>query len=202
MPTENAGQHAPMDRPFKVPLRWGIAPLLFASTVINYIDRQTLSLLAPYLKLQYHWTNSAYANIVIAFRVAYSVGQTVFGRAVDRTGTRRGLSLTVLWYSIISILTSLARGFYSFMGFRFLLGAGESANWPGATKAVSEWFPKRERALATAFFDSGSSIGGAIAPFIVLTIYFRWGWRPAFMIPGTLGFIWLIVWRWLYYSPA
>ena len=184
-----------------MPLRWWIAALLFASTVINYIDRQTLSLLAPYLKLQYHWTNSDYANIVIAFRVAYSVGQTVFGRAVDRTGTRRGLSLTVLWYSIISILTSLARGFYSFMGFRFLLGAGESANWPGATKAVSEWFPKRERALATAFFDSGSSIGGAIAPFIVLTIYFRWGWRPAFMIPGTLGFIWLIVWRWLYYSP-
>ena len=99
------------------------------------------------------------------------------------------------------MLTSLAAGFYSFATFRFLLGAGESANWPAATKAVSEWFPKRERALATALFDSGSSIGGAIAPFIVLWIYFRWGWRPAFMVPGTLGFLWLIAWRWLYFPP-
>jgi ACS family hexuronate transporter-like MFS transporter len=182
-------------------LRWWIGGILFASTVINYIDRQTLSLLAPYLKVQNHWTNSDYANIVIAFRIAYSIGQTVFGRAIDRVGTRRGLSLTVTWYSIISILTSLARGLYSFAGFRFLLGAGESANWPAATKAVSEWFPKRERGLATALFDSGSSIGGAIAPFIILPIYFRWGWRPAFMIPGALGFLWLIGWRWLYYPP-
>ena len=182
-------------------LRWWIGGILFASTVINYIDRQTLSLLAPYLKLQYHWTNSDYANLVIGFRIAYSIGQTVFGRLMDRIGTRRGLTLTVAWYSIVSIATSLARGFYSFAGFRFLLGAGESANWPAATKAVSEWFPKRERALATAIFDSGSSIGGAIAPFIVLPIYFRWGWRPAFMIPGALGFLWLIGWRWLYYPP-
>jgi MFS transporter, ACS family, hexuronate transporter len=182
-------------------LRWWIGGILFASTVINYIDRQTLSLLAPYLKVQNHWTNSDYANIVIAFRVAYSIGQTVFGRAMDRVGTRRGLSLTVAWYSVISIFTSLARGLYSFAGFRFLLGAGESANWPAATKAVSEWFPKSERGLATALFDSGSSIGGAVAPFIILPIYFRWGWRPAFMIPGALGFLWLIGWRWLYYSP-
>jgi ACS family hexuronate transporter-like MFS transporter len=182
-------------------LRWWIGGLLFASTVINYIDRQTLSLLAPYLKLEHHWTNSDYANIAIAFRVAYSIGQTVFGRLMDRIGTRRGLTLTVIWYSVVSILTSLASGFYSFATFRFLLGAGESANWPAATKAVSEWFPKRERALATALFDSGSSIGGAVAPFIVLWIYFRWGWRPAFMIPGILGFLWLIVWRWLYYPP-
>ena len=182
-------------------LRWWIGGLLFASTIINYIDRQTLSLLAPYLKLDYHWTNSDYANIAIAFRVAYSIGQTVFGRLMDRIGTRRGLTLTVIWYSLISMLTSLANGFYSFATFRFLLGAGESANWPAATKAVSEWFPKRERALATALFDSGSSIGGAIAPFIVLWIYFRWGWRPAFMIPGVLGFLWLIAWRWLYYPP-
>jgi ACS family hexuronate transporter-like MFS transporter len=182
-------------------LRWWIGGLLFASTVINYIDRQTLSLLAPYLKLEYHWTNSDYANIAIAFRVAYSIGQTVFGRFMDRVGTRRGLTLTVIWYSVVSMLTSLASGFYSFATFRFLLGAGESANWPAATKAVSEWFPKRERALATALFDSGSSIGGAIAPFIVLWIYFRWGWRPAFMIPGTLGFLWLIGWRWLYHPP-
>jgi ACS family hexuronate transporter-like MFS transporter len=99
------------------------------------------------------------------------------------------------------MLTSMARGFYSFLSFRFLLGAGESANWPAATKAVSEWFPKRERALATALFDSGSSIGGAIAPFLVLWIYFRWGWRPAFAVPGVLGFLWLIAWRWLYHTP-
>jgi MFS transporter, ACS family, aldohexuronate transporter len=182
-------------------LRWWIAGLLFASTIINYIDRQTLSLLAPYLKLEYRWTNTDYANIVIAFRIAYSVGQMVFGRLMDRIGTRRGLSITVAWYSIVSILTSLANGLYSLAAFRFLLGAGESGNWPGATKAVSEWFPKRERALATAFFDSGSSIGGAIAPFLVLPIYFRWGWRPAFMIPGALGFLWLIVWRWFYWPP-
>jgi ACS family hexuronate transporter-like MFS transporter len=182
-------------------LRWWIGGILFASTVINYIDRQTLSLLAPYLKVQYHWTNTDYANIVIAFRVAYSIGQTLFGRMMDRFGTRRGLTFTVIAYSLISMLTSLARGFRSFMAFRFLLGAGESANWPAATKAVSEWFPKRERALATAFFDSGSSLGGAIAPFVVLAMYFRWGWRPAVVVPGVLGFIWVIVWRWLYHAP-
>jgi len=182
-------------------LRWWIGGLLFASTVINYIDRQTLSLLAPNLKLEFHWTNSDYANLAIAFRVAYSIGQTGFGRLMDRIGTRRGLTFSVIGYSAISMLTSLAAGFYSFATFRFLLGTGESANWPAAAKAVSEWFPKRERALATALFDSGSSIGGAVAPFIVLWIYFRWGWRPAFMVPGTLGFLWLIAWRWLYYPP-
>ena len=153
------------------------------------------------MKLDYHWSNSDYANLVIAFRLAYSVGQTLFGRLMDRIGTRRGLTFTVAWYSIVSVLTSLANGFASFAMFRFFLGAGESANWPAATKAVSEWFPKRERALATAFFDSGSSIGGAIAPFLVLWVYFRWGWRPAFAIPGLLGLLWLIAWRWLYYPP-
>lgn len=182
-------------------LRWWICALLFASTVINYIDRQSLSLLAPFLKTQYKWTNSDYANIVIAFRISYSIGQSLFGRLMDRIGTRRGLSLTVAFYSVASILSPLARGLKSFAGMRFLLGAGESANWPGATKAVSEWFPSRERGLATAFFDSGSSIGGAIAPFVILPIYFRWGWRPAFIVPGLLGFFWLILWRWLYESP-
>jgi ACS family hexuronate transporter-like MFS transporter len=182
-------------------LRWWIGALLFLSTVINYIDRQTLALLAPYLKLEYRWTNSDYADIVIMFRIAYSIGQTLLGRLIDRLGTRRGLSLTVACYSIVSVATSLARGLYSFAGFRFLLGAGESANWPAATKAVSEWFPPAERALATAIFDSGSSIGAAVAPFLVLPIYFRWGWRSAFMIPGILGFVWLVVWHRLYYSP-
>lgn len=175
--------------------------MLFASTVINYIDRQTLSLLAPYLKQDFHWTNSDYANLLIAFRLAYSFGQSICGRFIDRIGTRRGLTLSVIWYSIASICTSFARGFLGFAVVRFLLGAGESANWPGATKAVSEWFPKRDRALAAALFDSGSSIGGAVATFLIPAIYFRWGWRPAFIIPGLLGFIWLFVWRRFYFLP-
>ena len=182
-------------------LRWWIGGILFASTVINYIDRQTLSLLAPYLKRDYHWSNSDYANILIAFRVAYSVGQAVFGRLMDRMGTRRGLSVTVACYSIIAMFTPLANGLRSFAMFRFLLGAAESPNWPAATKVVSEWFPKHERGLATAFFDSGSSIGGAIAPFIVLGIYARWGWRPAFAVPGALGLFWLVVWQRFYHLP-
>jgi ACS family hexuronate transporter-like MFS transporter len=182
-------------------LRWWIGGILFASTVINYIDRQTLSILAPYLKQDYHWTNTDYANIAIAFRIAYSLGQTACGRLVDRVGTRLGLTISVIWYSLVSVLTSLARGLSSFTVFRFLLGAGESANWPGASKAVSEWFPKRERGLATALYDSGSSIGGAVAPFLILQVYFRWGWRAAFVIPGLLGFLWLIAWRWLYHRP-
>jgi ACS family hexuronate transporter-like MFS transporter len=182
-------------------LRWWIGGLLFASTVINYIDRQTLSNIAPFLKKDYGWTNTDYAYLIISFRVAYSLGQTLCGRLVDKLGTRRGLTLSVIWYSAASILTSLATGFYSFAAFRFLLGVGESANWPAATKAVSEWFPKRERGLATALFDSGSSIGGAIAPYLVLAIYFRWGWRPAFVVPGLLGLVWLAAWRRFYHTP-
>jgi len=188
-------------RAFAHSLRWAIGALLFTSTVINYLDRQTLSILAPFLKVDFHWTNTDYAAIVIAFRIAYSLGQTVCGRLIDRVGTRRGITLTVGAYSLVSILTPLANGLRSFAFFRFLLGAGESANWPAATKAVSEWFPKSERGLATALFDSGSSIGGAIAPFLLLGIYTRWGWRPAFIVPGMLGFLWLVLWRWLYHPP-
>lgn len=182
-------------------LRWWIGAMLFASTAINYMDRQTLSLLSPYLKGAYHWSNSDYANLVIAFRVAYAIGQTVCGRWMDRIGTRLGITLSVLLYSFVSVLTPLATGFFSFMGFRLMLGLGESANWPAATKVVSEWFPARERALATAFFDSGSSIGGALSTFLVLWIYFHWGWRPAFVVPGILGFVWLLAWRRFYYPP-
>jgi MFS transporter, ACS family, aldohexuronate transporter len=183
-------------------LRWYIGGLLFLSTVINYIDRQTLSVLAPYIKTQYQWTNSDFALLIIAFRVAYAFGQTASGRFLDWIGTRRGLSLTVAFYSVAAILTSLAMGLRSFAFFRFLLGAGESANWPGATKAVSEWFPKRESGWAVALFDSGSSIGGAIAPFLVLWIYHTFGsWRPAFIITGTLGFLWLVLFRLLYRRP-
>ena len=165
-------------------LRWWIGALLFASTTINYIDRQTLSALAPFLKLEYHWTNTDFATVLIAFRIAYTIGQSVCGRLLDHLGTRRGLSLTVAFYSTVAAATALAHGIVSFRCFRFLLGAGESANWPGATKAVSEWFPARERGWAVALFDSGSAIGGAVAPFIVLGIY-RWfgSWRPAFLLP-------------------
>jgi ACS family hexuronate transporter-like MFS transporter len=183
-------------------LRWWIGGLLFASTVINYLDRQTLSVLGPYLKQDYGWNNEQFALIVIAFRVSYSVGQTVWGRIIDRVGTRRGLTITVAWYSLASMLTTLAGGLRGFMFFRFLLGAGESANWPGATKAVSEWFPRRERGLAVALFDSGSAVGGAIAPLLVVTLYHQFGgWQPAFIITGLLGFVWLAVWRFLYYPP-
>src|SRR5258705_1666551 len=148
-------------RPIKH-LRWWIGGLLFTSTVMNYIDRQTFSVLGPYLKIEYHWNNEQFALIVISFRIAYSVGQTVSGRFIDRIGTRKGLTITVIWYSVAAMLTSFAVGLRSFAFFRFLLGAGESANWPAATKAVSEWIPKRERGWAVALFDIGSSIGGAI----------------------------------------
>ncbi len=183
-------------------LRWWIGGLLFLSTVINYVDRQTLSVLAPYLKRDYQWSNADFALIVISFRAAYAIGQTVSGRFLDRVGTRRGLTITVLWYSIAALLTSLASGLRSFCVFRFLLGAGESANWPGATKAVAEWFPKRERGWAVALFDSGSSVGGIVASFLVLGLYQAFGgWRLVFVFTGTLGFLWLIAWRLLYHPP-
>lgn len=182
-------------------LRWYICILLLASTVINYLDRQTLSLLAPSLKSTYKWTNSDYANLVIGFRIAYGIGQSLVGRWIDRLGTRRAISWTVVFYSTIALLTPLARGLHSFAFFRILLGFGESANWPAATKAVSEWFPASERALATAVFDSGSSIGAAIAPFVVLWSSFHFGWRASFILPGLLGYFWLILWRKFYYRP-
>ena len=140
--------------------------------------------------------------MLIGFRVAYAVGQTLAGRAVDVLGTRRGLSLSVVWYSCAAMATSMASGLASFIGFRFALGLGEAGNWPGATKAVSEWFPRRESGWAVALFDSGSSIGGALAPFIVLTIYHLFdSWRPAFLVTGSLGFIWVLVFRWVYRRP-
>jgi len=194
-------EDAKQSKPIKN-LRWYIGGALFLSTVINYIDRQTLSVLAPYIKTEYQWTNTDFAMLIIAFRVAYAFGQTASGRFLDWIGTRKGLSLSVTFYSVAAMLTSLAVGLRSFAFFRFLLGAGESANWPGATKAVSEWFPKRESGWAVALFDSGSSIGGAIAPFLVLWVYHTFGsWRPAFIVTGLLGFLWLLLFRKLYRRP-
>jgi ACS family hexuronate transporter-like MFS transporter len=183
-------------------LRWYIGGLLFLSTVINYIDRQTLSVLGDHLVNEYKWSCTDFAMLIIAFRVAYAFGQTGAGRFLDWIGTRKGLSLSVTFYSVAAMLTSLATGLRSFAFFRFLLGAGEAANWPGATKAVSEWFPKRESGWAVALFDSGSSIGGAIAPFLVFWVYHTFGsWRPAFIVTGALGFLWLLLFRRLYHRP-
>ena len=183
-------------------LRWYIGGLLFLSTVINYIDRQTLSVLAPYIKTEFQWTNPISRWLIVAFRIAYAFGQTASGRLLDKIGTRNGLTIAVAFYSIAAMLTSLATGFKSLAVFRFLLGAGESANWPGATKAVSEWFPRRDSGWAVALFDSGSSIGGALAPFIVLWTYHTFGsWRPAFIVTGVLGFLWLILFRMMYRRP-
>lgn len=190
-----------LPRPIRA-LRWYIGALLFLSTVINYIDRQTLNILAPLLKEEFHWTNSDYALLIIAFRIAYAFGQTASGRFLDRVGTRAGLTVSVAFYSVVAMLTAGATGLRSFAGFRFLLGLGESANWPGATKAVAEWFPRRESGWAVALFDSGSSIGGALAPFIVFAVYKATGsWRPAFIVTGALGLLWIPVFRWLYRRP-
>ena len=183
-------------------LRWYIGGVLFLSTVVNYIDRQTLSVLAPFIKAEYSWSNSDFALLIIAFRLAYTIGQAAAGRFLDRVGTRKGLTITVLFYSVAAMLTSTATGLRSFCGFRFLLGLGEAANWPGATRAVSEWFPRRESGWAVALFDSGSSVGAAIAPALVIAIYSAFGsWRPAFLITGALGLLWLLLFRWLYRTP-
>jgi MFS transporter, ACS family, aldohexuronate transporter len=185
-----------------VKIRWAIGGLLFLSTVINYIDRQTLNVLGPHLKAEFSWSNTDFALLIIAFRVAYAAGQSLSGRLLDKVGTRAGLTMTVAFYSVAAMLTSLAGGLRSFAACRFLLGLGESANWPGATKAVSEWFPRRESGWAVALFDSGSSIGGAIAPFLVLGVTAATGsWRPAFIVTGLLGFAWLVLFRRVYYSP-
>jgi ACS family hexuronate transporter-like MFS transporter len=183
-------------------LRWWIGGALFLSTVINYIDRQTLSVLAPYIKSEFAWDNTTFALLIISFRVAYAAGQSISGRFLDRIGIRRGLSLAVAFYSLSAMATSLATGLRSFCVFRFLLGAGESANWPGAAKTVAEWFPRKESGWAVALFDSGSSIGGAVAPFLVFWIYQLFqDWRPAFLLTGILGLLWIPLFRWLYQTP-
>lgn len=183
-------------------LRWWIAGALFLSTVINYIDRQTLSVLAPYIKAEFEWNNTTFAVLIISFRVAYAVGQSVSGRLLDRFGIRRGLPFAVGFYSLTAMATSLATGLGSLSAFRFLLGAGESANWPGAAKTVSEWFPRRESGWAVAIYDSGSAIGGAIAPFLVYSVYHLFNdWRPAFLFTGILGLLWIPLFRWLYHPP-
>lgn len=183
-------------------LRWCIGGVLFLSTVINYLDRQTLSVLAPDIKREFGWDNQTFALLIISFRVAYSIGQSASGRFLDTVGIRKGLTLAVAFYSVSAMLAATATGLRSLCAFRFLLGAGESANWPGATKTVAEWFPRSESGWAVALFDSGSAIGGAVAPFLVFWVYHLFGgWRPAFLVTGALGFLWIPLFRWIYRKP-
>lgn len=183
-------------------LRWYIGAALFLSTVINYIDRQTLSVLAPYIKAEFQWDNTTFALLIVAFRVAYAVGQSLSGRFLDHIGLRRGLPLAVAFYSFSAMATGFAQGLASLAACRFLLGAGESANWPGAAKTVAQWFPRRETGWAVALYDSGSALGGAIAPLLVYSVYHVFNdWRPAFFVTGCLGLLWIPLFRWLYHPP-
>ena len=191
-----------MPKPCIRGLRWYIGGVLFLSTIINYIDRQTLSVLAPSIKHEFGWNNQTFALLVISFRIAYTLGQTASGRLLDTVGVRKGLSFTVALYSLSAMLASTGTGLRSLCSFRFLLGAGESANWPGATKTVAEWFPRSESGWAVALFDSGSSIGGAIAPFLAYWVYHvTGGWRPAFLVTGALGLLWIPLFRSIYRKP-
>ncbi len=180
-------------------LRWWVVWTLFCSTVINYIDRQTLSVLAPVITKEFHFSHTDYSHIVSAFQVAYAGMWLVGGVLIDIVGTRLGLALAMVWWSMASMLPAVANSVFTFSLFRFLLGIGEGANWPGASKTVAEWFPARERGLAVGIFDSGSSVGGAIAAIAVPSVAILLGWRFAFVLAGTLGFLWLAFWLTLYH---
>jgi ACS family hexuronate transporter-like MFS transporter len=175
-------------------LRWWIVGVLFLSTVINYIDRQTLSVLAPVITREFHFTHEEYAHIVFAFQIAYAGMWLIGGVLIDLVGVRIGLALAMVWWSVTSMLTGLANSLRQFEALRFLMGVGEGCNWPGASKTVAEWFPGKERGLAVAIFDSGSSIGAILAPPFVVFITYQLGWRFAFLVSGTLGFFWLLLW--------
>jgi ACS family hexuronate transporter-like MFS transporter len=176
--------------------------LVFWATVINYLDRQTLSVVAPVLREQFHMSNVAYSRVVFAFMLAYTISNGISGPLLDRLGTKAGYALCIAWWSTAAMLTALARGPISLGAFRFLLGMGEAGNWPAAVKVVAEWFPVKERALASGIFNSGSSIGAVIAPPLVAWIVVQIGWPPAFLLVGALGFVWLAIWWLVYYTPA
>ncbi len=182
--------------------RWLIIGLVFLATVINYLDRQTLSVAAPVITEEFHMSNVDYSRVVFAFMLAYTIMNGVSGRMVDRLGTKLGYAICIGWWSVAAMLHSLARGPFSLGVFRFLLGMGEAGNWPAGVKVVAEWFPPRERALASGIFNSGSAIGAVIAPPLVAWIISRSGWRPAFLLVGGAGLVWLLAWLWLYHTPA
>jgi len=186
----------------KIPhLRWGIAGLLFFSTVLNYVDRQALSVLAPVLTKELGISNIEYSNILTAFLAAYTLMYVGSGFLVDRWGARLALSVFIVWWSLANMSHALAVGVWSLGAMRFLLGLGESGNFMAAFRVVSEWYPAKERALVHGLIQGGAAIGAIITPPVVTWIYSLYGWRPAFLITGGLGFVWLVFWLLLYHSP-
>jgi ACS family hexuronate transporter-like MFS transporter len=183
-------------------LRWLMIALVFWATVINYLDRQTLSVVAPVLMDQFHMSNVAYSRVIFAFMLAYTIMNGVSGPLIDRIGTRLGYALTMAWWSVSAMLHAVTKGPSSLGVCRFLLGMGEAGNWPAGVKVVAEWFPVQERALASGFFNSGSAVGAILAPPLVAWIVLRFGWQAAFVAIGALGFIWLVVWLLVYRTPV
>ena len=183
-------------------MRWVIAGWLTLSTVLNLIDRQTLSILAPLLREQFSMSVQDYANVVAAFQVSYTVMYAVGGRLVDKIGERIGMAGCILWWSICTMLTALTQGAVSLGLTRFLLGLGEPGNYPAALRATTRWFPKAERGLPVALFSSGSAVGNVIAPPLIAGLTLVFGWRSAFVLPGLLGLVWLAGWLAIYRTPA
>ncbi len=182
--------------------RWTICALVFFATTVNYLDRQVLSLLKDRLELEFNWTDSDYANIVSVFQFVYAISMLFAGRIIDWLGTKKGYAWALIVWSIGAIVHALAKGTGGFMVARGILGFGESGNFPAAIKTVAEWFPKKERALATGIFNSGANVGAILAPLTVPWIAGHLGWQAAFIIIGAIGFLWLIFWFWLYDVPA
>jgi ACS family hexuronate transporter-like MFS transporter len=181
--------------------RWLMISFAFWATVINYLDRQTLSVAAPVLREQFHLSNVEYSRVVFAFLLAYTLSNGISGITIDRLGTKLGYALCMGWWSMAALLHALATGGLSLGMFRFLLGIGEAGNWPAGVKVATEWFPERERALASGIFNSGSAVGAILAPPIVAWILLRYGWRPAFVSVGAVGLIWLAFWLPSYRKP-
>jgi len=181
--------------------RWMICALLFFATTVNYIDRQVIGLLKPMLMKDLSWNEVDYSNIVLAFQTAYAIGLLGFGRIIDWLGTKKGFSFAVIFWSIAAMAHAAASGVLSFGAARFALGLGEAGNFPACIKTIAEWFPKKERALATGIFNSGTNVGALVTPPAVALIVATMGWRWAFIITGLVGFIWIFFWWALYSRP-
>src|SRR5258708_5943611 len=184
--------------PLSQRLRWFLVGWITVSTILNYMDRQTLSIVAPFLRDEFNLSNQQYSNIVTAFLISYTVMYTVGGRFVDWIGDRVGMASCIVWWSIATMLHSLATGAFSLGVYRFVLGIGEPANYPAALKATTNWFGKAERGTPIAVYSSGSAIGAILAPPLIAWLMLRFGWRAAFVIPGALGLIWVVVWLRIY----